>query len=92
MRDVYLLHKSIQRETEQHYPGEPMSLERYTKYMKTTEYVGPKIFLQQLRDLFRETRLRNPLISTSIVALTQQLCGSEPDSSHSSVDGTIANV
>jgi hypothetical protein len=87
MRDVYLLHKSIQREVEQqHFDGESLSIERYTSYMRTTEYVGGRIFLKQLRDLFRETRLRNPLISTSIVALAQQLCGSEYHC-HCFVDG-----
>ncbi len=33
-------------------------------------------FLTQYKQLFTETRLRNALLSSSTVALAQQLCGS----------------
>lgn len=67
MRDIYVLHKSIK--------------EGYdclsTGTNDGTRFISLMAFVKQYRQLFREIRLRNALISSSIVALSQQLCGSE---------------
>lgn len=69
MRDIYLLHKSIEQELQgQGAPSRPA---------RGVNYNGLGDFFMQFVDLFRKRRLRNALISSSIVALAQQLCGSE---------------
>ncbi|KAL0780791.1 hypothetical protein CaCOL14_002126 [Colletotrichum acutatum] len=65
LRDIYLVHKSIEQEE---VPG--ANLKYIPGFVSTV--VG---FLRQWRQLFLERRLRNALISSSTVALAQQLCG-----------------
>ncbi|KAF3357672.1 hypothetical protein VdG1_05775 [Verticillium dahliae VDG1] len=64
LRDIYLLQKSIDR-------GEPLvSAPRKTSMSET--FVN---FVRQYQQLLRVRRLRNALVSSSIVNLSQQLCG-----------------
>ncbi|OHF01214.1 hypothetical protein CORC01_03529 [Colletotrichum orchidophilum] len=67
LRDIYLVHKSIEQEE---VPGGVANLKYIPGFISTV--VG---FLRQWRQLFLERRLRNALISSSTVALAQQLCG-----------------
>lgn len=67
LRDIYLVHKSIEQEE---VPGGVANLKYIPGFVSTV--VG---FLRQWRQLFLERRLRNALISSSTVALAQQLCG-----------------
>jgi hypothetical protein len=76
MRDIYLLHKSIQQEVELQY-NIRMSLKDFVNFMRPAKYGVLTDFVKQLRELFVKRRNRNPLISSSIAALAQQLCGSE---------------
>ncbi|KAI1208183.1 uncharacterized protein F4807DRAFT_155344 [Annulohypoxylon truncatum] len=66
LRDVYLVYKSVQ-------------LEEYTDNIDEEAPRGffghAKNYVSQYRQLFTQRRLRNALISSSIVALSQQLCG-----------------
>ncbi|KAI2464056.1 hypothetical protein F4781DRAFT_92741 [Annulohypoxylon bovei var. microspora] len=70
LRDIYLVYKSIQ-------------LEEYSDDIDfANQSDGPQGFfghannyVSQYRQLFTQRRLRNALISSSIVALAQQLCG-----------------
>ncbi len=61
MKDIYLLHKTIEQESRE---------------------IGPDLcesnVLAKFGQLFTRRRLRNALISTSVVNLAQQLCGSKP--------------
>ncbi|KAK6079389.1 polyol transporter 2-like protein 2 [Seiridium cupressi] len=74
MRDIYLLHKSIQQEVELQY-NKRMSLKEFVAFMRPKKYGVFRDFTKQLRELFVKRRNRNPLISSSIAALAQQLCG-----------------
>ncbi|KAH6877199.1 hypothetical protein B0T10DRAFT_610163 [Thelonectria olida] len=74
MRDIYLLHKSIEQEYLQA-QGEQLSTRDFARYMRVDKYNSFSNFFQQYRELFSRLRLRNALISSSIVALAQQLCG-----------------
>ncbi|KAI1845763.1 hypothetical protein JX266_008128 [Neoarthrinium moseri] len=69
MRDIYVLHKSVQEEFEAAEHGNPSELQHSSVFM------GFKDFSSQVIELFQKPRLRNALISTSIVSLAQQLCG-----------------
>ncbi|KAI1458215.1 hypothetical protein F4805DRAFT_151026 [Annulohypoxylon moriforme] len=66
LRDVYLVYKSVQ-------------LEEYSDDIDDSPPRGlfghVKNYVSQYRQLFTQRRLRNALISSSIVALAQQLCG-----------------
>ncbi|TLD19082.1 hypothetical protein PspLS_10007 [Pyricularia sp. CBS 133598] len=68
LRDLYLMHKSIEQEE---YLGPPKTAKRMRRGFlgRVVEYV---MLIQQL---FEERRLRNALISSSTVNLCQQLCG-----------------
>ncbi|KAK9799225.1 putative Major facilitator superfamily (MFS) profile domain-containing protein [Seiridium cardinale] len=74
MRDIFLLHKSIQQEVELQY-NKRMSLKEFIAFMRPKKYGVFRDFTKQLRELFIKRRNRNPLISSSIAALAQQLCG-----------------
>lgn len=76
MRDIYLLHKSIQQEVELQYERR-MNLKEFVEFMRTSKYSIVADFTKQLGELFSKRRNRNPLISSSIAALAQQLCGSK---------------
>ncbi|GKT43400.1 putative polyol transporter 6 [Colletotrichum spaethianum] len=67
LRDIYLVHKSL--EQEELLSGDANS-QPAQGFISTV--AG---FLRQWRDLFSKRRLRNALISSSTVALAQQLCG-----------------
>ncbi|OTA61573.1 hypothetical protein K449DRAFT_331114 [Hypoxylon sp. EC38] len=70
LRDLYLVYKSVELEeysnvdVESESDGVPRGLFAYIKN-----------YISQYKQLFVERRLRNALISSSIVALSQQLCG-----------------
>ncbi|KAI0138955.1 MFS general substrate transporter [Hypoxylon sp. NC0597] len=70
LRDLYLVYKSVELEeysnvdVESESDGVPHGLFAYIKN-----------YASQYKQLFVERRLRNALISSSIVALAQQLCG-----------------
>ncbi|KAM0284162.1 hypothetical protein ACHAQH_002152 [Verticillium albo-atrum] len=64
LRDIYLLQKSIDK-------GEPSVDIDHERNISET-FIN---FLRQYRQLFRVRRLRNALVSSSIVNLSQQLCG-----------------
>ncbi|OTA89268.1 hypothetical protein M434DRAFT_79571 [Hypoxylon sp. CO27-5] len=70
LRDLYLVYKSVELEeysnvdVESESDGVPHGLFAYIKN-----------YVSQYKQLFVERRLRNALISSSIVALSQQLCG-----------------
>lgn len=72
LRDIYLLHKSIEQE---HSQNKRQSTAEFAKSMRTEKYQGLGEFCKQYSQLFSVMRLRNALISCSIVALAQQLCG-----------------
>ncbi|KAI5457858.1 hypothetical protein BGZ63DRAFT_467104 [Mariannaea sp. PMI_226] len=72
LRDIYVLYKSIQREQE---GGAEQTASEFAHRMQEKEYNGLFSFLKQFGELFSRMRLRNALISSSIVALAQQLCG-----------------
>ncbi|KAF3022996.1 hypothetical protein E8E14_010637 [Neopestalotiopsis sp. 37M] len=74
LRDIYLLHKSIQQEVQLQYK-KSMDLKAFVTFMETAKYGVFKDFAKQFRELFTKRRNRNPLISSSIAALAQQLCG-----------------
>jgi hypothetical protein len=76
LRDIYLLHKSIQQEVQLQYK-KSMDLKSFVAFMETAKYGVFKDFAKQFRELFTKRRNRNPLISSSIAALAQQLCGSK---------------
>ncbi|KAF0320810.1 glycosyl hydrolase [Colletotrichum asianum] len=67
LRDIYLVHKSIEQEEISSKTAEPDMIPGFIKTMAG--------FLRQYRQLFLERRLRNALISSSTVSLAQQLCG-----------------
>ncbi|KAI1441126.1 hypothetical protein F5Y02DRAFT_431428 [Annulohypoxylon stygium] len=66
LRDVYLVYKSVQLEeySDDIDDGPPQGLFGYVRN-----------YVLQYKQLFTQRRLRNALISSSIVALSQQLCG-----------------
>ncbi|WYZ34106.1 hypothetical protein EsH8_I_000382 [Colletotrichum jinshuiense] len=67
LRDIYLVHKSIEQEE---LPSSDANPQPVPGFLSTL--AG---FLRQWKQLFLERRLRNALISSSTVALAQQLCG-----------------
>ncbi|KAI0173450.1 hypothetical protein GGR52DRAFT_571961 [Hypoxylon sp. FL1284] len=69
LRDVYLVYKSVQLEE---YPAE-LGLEPDNLPQGFVAHV--KGYAVQYKQLFTRRRLRNALISSSIVSLAQQLCG-----------------
>lgn len=60
MKDMYLLHKTIEQEIREMGLG-----------------LGERSVFIKFGQLFKQRRLRNALISTSVVNLAQQLCGSK---------------
>ncbi|KAK2014399.1 hypothetical protein LZ32DRAFT_195727 [Colletotrichum eremochloae] len=67
LRDIYLVHKSLEQEE---LPSGDVSSQSVQGFVVTI--AG---FFRQWRQLFLRRRLRNALISSSTVALAQQLCG-----------------
>ncbi|KAK9414185.1 hypothetical protein SUNI508_02284 [Seiridium unicorne] len=71
LKDIYVLHKSVEDEYE---------ALRYSKQssgsQKSKRFMGFRDFQSQFIELFLIRRNRNALISTSVVALSQQMCGS----------------
>ncbi|KAI1099970.1 hypothetical protein F4804DRAFT_349004 [Jackrogersella minutella] len=71
IRDIYLVYKSVQLEE---YLDDSAS--EYQGHDVPRGFVAHvKSYTSQYRQLFTKRRLRNALISSSIVALAQQLCG-----------------
>ncbi|KAL2752087.1 hypothetical protein ACRALDRAFT_1078170 [Sodiomyces alcalophilus JCM 7366] len=70
LRDIYLIKKSVDQEE---YAGGERARAKTATATSLTQTLSE--FLHQYYELFRERRLRNALISSSIVALAQQLCG-----------------
>ncbi|KAI1877075.1 uncharacterized protein JN550_001147 [Neoarthrinium moseri] len=62
LRDIYLLHQSLHRRQDH-------------KDELQEHYIGLRGFAKQYAQLFSVPRLRNALVSTCIMALSQQLCG-----------------
>ncbi|KAI0015312.1 hypothetical protein F4780DRAFT_90202 [Xylariomycetidae sp. FL0641] len=71
LRDIYLVYVSVRKEG--HYGG--VEYEQHGDVAPRGFLAHLKLYLFQYRQLFSERRLRNALISSSIVALAQQLCG-----------------
>ncbi|KZL80399.1 glycosyl hydrolase [Colletotrichum incanum] len=67
LRDIYLVHKSLEQEE---LPSSDTNSQPVQGFISTV--AG---FFRQWRQLFLRRRLRNALISSSTVALAQQLCG-----------------
>ncbi|KAK2064412.1 hypothetical protein LY76DRAFT_532982 [Colletotrichum caudatum] len=67
LRDIYLVHKSLE---EEELPSGDASSQSVQGFVVTI--TG---FFRQWRQLFLRRRLRNALISSSTLALAQQLCG-----------------
>lgn len=72
LRDIYLVYKSIQLEE---YTDE-FDLENQADHVPRGFFAHLAHYASQYRQLFTVRRLRNALISSSTVALAQQLCGS----------------
>ncbi|KAI1472691.1 uncharacterized protein F4812DRAFT_21467 [Daldinia caldariorum] len=70
LRDTYLVYKSIQLEE-----YSDSNLEDSTDDVPRGLVTRLKSYLIQYKELFIQRRLRNALISSSIVSLAQQLCG-----------------
>ncbi|KAI1816571.1 hypothetical protein GGS20DRAFT_575433 [Poronia punctata] len=71
LRDIYLIYKSVQQEER---TGQQMT-ESQLYDVPIGLFGHFKANVAQYRDLFTRRRLRNALISSSTVALAQQLCG-----------------
>ncbi|EMR68872.1 putative sugar transporter protein [Eutypa lata UCREL1] len=71
LRDIYLVYKSIQLEE---YTDE-FDLENQADHVPRGFFAHLAHYASQYRQLFTVRRLRNALISSSTVALAQQLCG-----------------
>ncbi|KAH6891067.1 hypothetical protein B0T10DRAFT_605400 [Thelonectria olida] len=69
LRDIYVVHKSIEQETMGEFHEDPSAL------LSPGFWWAVWDFLLQFRQLFEQRRLRNALISSSVVNLAQQLCG-----------------
>ncbi|KAH0439434.1 glycosyl hydrolase [Colletotrichum camelliae] len=67
LRDIYLVHKSIEQEEMSSRTAKPGMIPGFIATMTG--------FVRQYKQLFLERRLRNALISSSTVSLAQQLCG-----------------
>ncbi|KAF6828555.1 hypothetical protein CPLU01_08424 [Colletotrichum plurivorum] len=67
LRDIYLVHKSIEQEETENRHVDPRFVPDFLPTVRG--------FLRQYKQLFLRQRLRNALISSSTVALAQQLCG-----------------
>ncbi|KAI1748583.1 sugar transporter-domain-containing protein [Xylaria castorea] len=68
LRDIYLIYKSVQQEEQS------LHLDEETPY--PSGFVGYlRNYITQYKQLFTRRRLRNALVSSSMVALAQQLCG-----------------
>ncbi|KAF6809423.1 hypothetical protein CSOJ01_06901 [Colletotrichum sojae] len=67
LRDIYLVHKSIEQEEMESRQVDPRVVPDFLSTMSG--------FLRQYKQLFLRRRLRNALTSSSTVALAQQLCG-----------------
>ncbi|KAI1387894.1 uncharacterized protein F4822DRAFT_295310 [Hypoxylon trugodes] len=71
LRDIYLIYKSVQLEE---YSGN-VDEEDQDDDVPRGCFAYIKKYAAQYKQLFTQRRLRNALISSSIVALAQQLCG-----------------
>ncbi|KAI1374386.1 hypothetical protein F4677DRAFT_447380 [Hypoxylon crocopeplum] len=71
LRDVYLVYKSVQLEEY----SDDSSAEDQSDHGPRGFFAHVRKYSSQYRQLFTERRLRNALISSSTVALAQQLCG-----------------
>lgn len=73
LRDIYLIYKSVQQEEQvAQSEGDIQSLgvpQGLIEHLRS--------YANQYKELFIKRRLRNALISSSMVALAQQLCGSK---------------
>ncbi len=72
LRDIYLVYKSVQLEEY----GEELDSKSQGDQVPQGFVAHLKDYILQFRQLFTVRRLRNALISSSTVALAQQLCGS----------------
>lgn len=71
LRDMYAVYKSI----EQEYMGDV--IDNSHAKLSPGFWWAIRDFFRQFRQLFQQRRLYNALMSTSTVALSQQLCGGE---------------
>ncbi len=69
---MYLVYKAIELED----LARPDNPDGYSSLDPHGVVSKVRQFLTQYRQLFQERRLRNALVSSSTVALVQQLCGS----------------
>ncbi|KAI0467515.1 sugar transporter-domain-containing protein [Xylaria cf. heliscus] len=71
LRDIYLIYKSVQQE-ERSLQSDEETLNRGVPH----GFIGYlRNYITQYQQLFTRRRLRNALVSSSIVSLAQQLCG-----------------
>ncbi|XXG95821.1 hypothetical protein Hte_002092 [Hypoxylon texense] len=71
LRDIYLVYKSVELEEY----SDHFDLENQGDNIPQGFFAHAKGYASQYKQLFTRRRLRNALISSSIVALAQQLCG-----------------
>ncbi|KAI1329498.1 sugar transporter-domain-containing protein [Xylariaceae sp. FL0255] len=71
LRDIFLIYKSVQQEEDLDRPDDELKDHEIPRGF--VEHF--KAYAAQYKQLFIKRRLRNALISSSIVALAQQLCG-----------------
>ncbi|KAI8628443.1 major facilitator superfamily domain-containing protein [Xylariaceae sp. FL1651] len=71
LRDIYLIYRSVRQEE---YSDQPETQAQGNGVPRGFA-AHVKAYANQYRQLFTKRRLRNALISSSIVALAQQLCG-----------------
>ncbi|KAI2636758.1 sugar transporter-domain-containing protein [Xylaria nigripes] len=72
LRDIYLIYKSVQQE-ETSTKSQVDGIRDHSKPQGLATYISS--YTTQYKHLFTRRRLRNALVSSSIVALAQQLCG-----------------
>ncbi|KAI3321109.1 hypothetical protein HD806DRAFT_546901 [Xylariaceae sp. AK1471] len=72
LRDIYLIYKSVQQEEQ----ATLSEVESQNRGVPQGLVAHLKAYATQYKELFTKRRLRNALISSSMVALAQQLCGS----------------
>lgn len=73
LRDIYLIYKSVQQEEQSLQADEDTS----NRGVPHGFFGYLRNYITQYKQLFTRRRLRNALVSSSIVSLAQQLCGSK---------------
>lgn len=81
LRDLYLVHKSVEldeyRDGSSELEGAGIMSEKTGLTYASRLHSGLAYCFRQYRVLFSEAKLKNAVLSTCVVALAQQLCGSK---------------